>query len=120
MSEERVQPYRATRSRPPQQRREWIQPYPAPRAEKHRITNTQRRANAILRESEDNRARLRGIVLRILSNKAKPEPRQPYLENQAESHRPSNGQRRVSSRNESERSYARYRSVARVQRSITY
>ena len=83
------------------------------------MTNTQRRANAIRRESGDNRARLRGIVLRILSNKAKPEPRQPYLENQVENHHPSNGQRRVVSRKESEHSYARYRSVARMQRSIT-
>ena len=100
-------------------RRERIQPYPGPQAENHRMTNRQRRANAIRRESGDNRARLRGIVLRILSNKAKPEPRQPYLENQVENHHPSNGQRRVVSRKESEHSYARYRSVARMQRSIT-
>ena len=37
------------------------------------MTNTQRRVNAIRRESGDNRARLRSIVLRILSNKAKQE-----------------------------------------------
>ena len=118
--EERVRPYRATQSRPPQQRREWIKPYPAPQAENHRMTNTQRRVNAIRRVSGDNRARLRSIVLRILSNKAKQEQRQPYLANQAQNHRPCNAQRRVpASRKESGHSYARHRSVARVPHSIT-
>ena len=48
------------------------------------MTNTQRRVNAIRRESGDNRARLRSIALRILINKARQEQRQPYLATQAE------------------------------------
>ena len=40
--------------------------------------------NAIRRESGDNRVRLRSIVLRILSNKARLEQRQLYLAIQAE------------------------------------
>ena len=76
--------------------------------------------DAIRRENGDNRARLHSIVLDILSNKAKQEQRQPYLTNQAEYHGLSNAQRRVpTSRKESGHSYARHRSVARVQHSIT-
>ena len=60
-----------------------IQPYPAPQAEKHRMTTTQRRVNAIRRESGDNRARFRSTVLRILSHKARQEQRRPYLATQA-------------------------------------
>ena len=47
------------------------------------MTNTKWRVNAILRESGDNRARLHSIV-RIPSNKARQEQRQPYLATQAE------------------------------------
>ena len=42
------------------------------------MKNTQRRVNAIR-----NRVRLRSIVLRILSSKARQEQRQPYLTTQA-------------------------------------
>ena len=58
---------------------EWIRPYPAPQEENHPMLSIQRRVNAIHRVSGDNRASLRSIVLRILSNKARQEHRQPYL-----------------------------------------
>ena len=77
------------------------------------MTNTKWRVNAILRESGDNRARLHSIV-RIPSNKARQEQRQPYLATQAETTALPTYKRQVpASRKESGHSYARRRSVPR-------
>ena len=96
---------------------EWIRPYPAPQEENHPMLSIQRRVNAIHRVSGDNRASLRSIVLRILSNKARQEHRQPYLGPQAETTALPMHTRRVPARGKgSGPTYARGRSVACVKK----
>ena len=114
-----VQPYRATQCRPPQHRRERIQPYPAPLAENPRMTNTQRRVNAIRRERRQPSPTPQHRTMHP-QQQSKTRVETAVSSNSSGNHCSSNAQRRVpASRKESGHSYARHRSVARVQHSIT-